>query len=165
VNATSRRVVVTGLGIVSPLGVGLRDNFDALLESRTGIRQITSFDASRFPTRVAGEMPAFDVRSFATGSESLRGVESSRKSLYSYAAAAMALGRSRLVFGAHGAKLPVSSTKSPTGHMVAAAGAMEAAICVLGLRNGLVFATATLRESDPQCDLDLARRRRAGLRR
>ena len=60
----------------------------------------------------------------------------------------------KAVFGAHGAKLPVSSTKSMAGHMVAAAGAMEAVICVLGLRNGLVFATATLRESDPQCDLD-----------
>lgn len=52
-----RRVVVTGMGIVSPLGAGLEYNWQALSEGKSGIRQIQSFDASELPSRVAGEVP------------------------------------------------------------------------------------------------------------
>ncbi|HEY2737868.1 MAG TPA: beta-ketoacyl synthase N-terminal-like domain-containing protein, partial [Thermoanaerobaculia bacterium] len=55
-----RRVVVTGVGLVSPLGVGTAQNWQALLEGRSGIGPITRFDASEYPARIAGEVKGFD---------------------------------------------------------------------------------------------------------
>jgi 3-oxoacyl-[acyl-carrier-protein] synthase II len=55
-----RRVVVTGVGLVSPLGVGTAQNWQALLEGRSGIGPITRFDASDYPSRIAGEVKGFD---------------------------------------------------------------------------------------------------------
>jgi 3-oxoacyl-[acyl-carrier-protein] synthase II len=56
-----RRVAVTGVGLVSPLGVGNRENWDALLAGKSGIGPITRFDASRFTCRIAGEVKDFDA--------------------------------------------------------------------------------------------------------
>ena len=53
-------MVVTGLGAVSPLGIGVRANWEALLAGRSGIDRITAFDAADFPVRIAGEVRAFD---------------------------------------------------------------------------------------------------------
>lgn len=55
-----RRVVVTGLGIVSPLGTGLKKAWDGALEGRSGISPITRFDTTDFPVRIAGEVKDFD---------------------------------------------------------------------------------------------------------
>ena len=55
-----RRVAITGLGIVSPLGTGLERSWAGAIEGRSGIREITRFDASAFPVRIAGEVPDFD---------------------------------------------------------------------------------------------------------
>ena len=55
-----RRVVVTGLGIVSPLGTGLEKSWAGAIEGRSGIREITRFDATGFPVRIAGEVPDFE---------------------------------------------------------------------------------------------------------
>jgi 3-oxoacyl-[acyl-carrier-protein] synthase II len=55
-----RRVAVTGVGLVSPLGVGTAENWDALLAGRSGIGPITRFDATDFPSRIAGEVRGFD---------------------------------------------------------------------------------------------------------
>ena len=55
-----RRVAVTGVGLVSPLGVGNRENWDALTAGRSGLGPITRFDASRFACRIAGEVKGFD---------------------------------------------------------------------------------------------------------
>ena len=58
------------------------------------------------------------------------------------------------VFGDHAYKLAVSSTKSMMGHTFGAAGAIEAIMCVLALRDGILPPTINYREPDPECDLD-----------
>ena len=58
------------------------------------------------------------------------------------------------VFGEEAYKIPISSTKSMTGHLLGAAGALEAAIAVLAIRNGAIPPTINLEEPDPDCDLD-----------
>src|SRR5258708_942290 len=55
-----RRVVITGVGLVTPLGVGVEKNWDALMAGRSGIGVITRFDASDFPARIAGEVRDFN---------------------------------------------------------------------------------------------------------
>jgi 3-oxoacyl-[acyl-carrier-protein] synthase II len=59
-----RRVVVTGVGLVSPLAIGTQANWEALLEGRSGIGPITRFDASTFSARIAGEVKGFDPLQF-----------------------------------------------------------------------------------------------------
>jgi 3-oxoacyl-[acyl-carrier-protein] synthase II len=66
----SRRVVITGLGLVSPLGVGVEKNWKALLEGETGIDSITKFDASGFASQIAGEVKDFDPLEFMDKKES-----------------------------------------------------------------------------------------------
>ncbi len=58
--SSPRRVAITGVGLVSPLGVGNRENWDALTAGRSGLGPITRFDASRFACRIAGEVKGFD---------------------------------------------------------------------------------------------------------
>ncbi len=58
------------------------------------------------------------------------------------------------VFGAHAPRLPISSTKGVTGHMLGAAGGVEAVAAVHALRSGLIPPTANLVNPDPECDLD-----------
>ena len=60
----------------------------------------------------------------------------------------------KTVFGPHAYKLAVSSTKSMTGHMLGAAGAVEAIFTAMSLRDGFLPATIHYREPDPACDLD-----------
>ena len=56
-----RRVVVTGMGVVSPLGVGIDAFWDGLIHGRSGVRRITRFDPSPYPSQIAGEVPDFDA--------------------------------------------------------------------------------------------------------
>jgi 3-oxoacyl-[acyl-carrier-protein] synthase II len=60
----SRRVVVTGIGLVSSLGVGTQPNWDALCRGCSGIGPITKFDATDFSARIAGEVKDFDPLAF-----------------------------------------------------------------------------------------------------
>jgi 3-oxoacyl-[acyl-carrier-protein] synthase II len=64
-----RRVVVTGLGLVSPLGTGVEKNWQAILEGRSGIRKITRFATDGFPSRIAGEVPDFKAEDFIESKE------------------------------------------------------------------------------------------------
>jgi 3-oxoacyl-[acyl-carrier-protein] synthase II len=57
----TRRVVITGLGLVSPVGIGVDANWDALVHGRSGIGPITRFDASAFACRIAGEVRGFNA--------------------------------------------------------------------------------------------------------
>ncbi len=58
------------------------------------------------------------------------------------------------LFGDHAYRVAISSTKSMTGHMMGATGALEALFCVLAIRDGVVPPTINLQEPDPECDLD-----------
>lgn len=64
-----RRVVVTGVGIVSPLGTGVEKTWDALINGRSGIDKITRFDASNLPTRIAGEVKDFVAEDYIAKKE------------------------------------------------------------------------------------------------
>ncbi len=59
-----RRVVVTGIGLVSPLGVGIEDNWTGLMEGRSGIGPITRFDTTGYATTIAGEVKGFHPEEF-----------------------------------------------------------------------------------------------------
>ena len=61
---SNRRVVVTGIGLVSSLGIGTSENWTALLAGRSGVETITKFDASQFATKIAGEVRGFDPLQF-----------------------------------------------------------------------------------------------------
>ncbi|MCX8144924.1 MAG: beta-ketoacyl-ACP synthase II [Azovibrio sp.] len=67
-----RRVVVTGLGIVSPVGNTVEEAWQNLLAGRSGIGAVTKFDASSFPTRIAGEVKNFDIASYLSPKEARR---------------------------------------------------------------------------------------------
>src|SRR5438552_10299321 len=60
----TRRVVVTGIGLVSSLGIGTDANWQALLAGQSGVGTITKFDASAFSTQIAGEVRGFDPLQF-----------------------------------------------------------------------------------------------------
>ena len=59
-----RRVVVTGIGVVSALGTGVEKNWNALLQGHSGVDRITRFDASDLPTQIAGEVKDFNAEEF-----------------------------------------------------------------------------------------------------
>ncbi|MFO7983517.1 MAG: beta-ketoacyl-ACP synthase II [Desulfuromonadales bacterium] len=59
-----RRVVVTGVGTVSPLGTGVDKNWDALMKGQSGLGRITRFDASELPTQIAGEVSDFNPQDY-----------------------------------------------------------------------------------------------------
>ncbi|MCD0256397.1 beta-ketoacyl-ACP synthase II [Xanthomonas campestris pv. campestris] len=65
----SRRVVVTGMGMVSPLGNDLATSWDGIIHGRSGIGPITQIDASQFTTKIAGEIKNFDATQFVSAKD------------------------------------------------------------------------------------------------
>jgi 3-oxoacyl-[acyl-carrier-protein] synthase II len=87
----TRRVVVTGLGIVSPLGHNACDTWAALLSARSGTRRITHFDPEGFESQVAGEVPDFDPTAYMDRKEARR---ADRATQFAFVAADEALRQS-----------------------------------------------------------------------
>lgn len=59
-----KRVVVTGMGIISPLGIGVEENWSAIINGKSGIGPITRFDTESFPVKFAGEVAGFDAERY-----------------------------------------------------------------------------------------------------
>ncbi len=58
------RVVVTGMGLITPLGVGLQENWDALMAGKSGIGPVTHFNAERLPSQISGEVKDFNPEDY-----------------------------------------------------------------------------------------------------
>jgi len=91
-----RRVVITGLGIVSPVGSCLEDAWAGICSARSGIGEITRFDAAGFKTKIAGEVEGFDPLAFVSAKERRRLDDFI---VYALAASEMALHDSGLAIG------------------------------------------------------------------
>ena len=83
-----RRVVITGVGLVTPLGVGVEETWSALCAGKSGIGEITRFNASSFETKIAGEVKGFNAADFLPKKEAKR---TQPFIAYAVAAARMAL--------------------------------------------------------------------------
>jgi 3-oxoacyl-[acyl-carrier-protein] synthase II len=93
----SRRVVITGMGVVAPNGIGINNFWDSLVYGRSGVRKITHFDASSYPCQVAAEVTDFDATDYVDPKTAKR---LDRFALLCLASASMALQDS-------GIKIPV----------------------------------------------------------
>lgn len=96
-----RRVVVTGIGVISALGTGVEQNWNALLQGKSGVDRITRFDASELPTQIAGEVKDFNAE------EHIDKKEIKKMDLfiqYALAAAEMAMQDSALVINEENAE-------------------------------------------------------------
>ena len=67
-----RRVVVTGLGIISPVGIGIPEAWGSIVAGKSGITLITRFDAAKFPSQIAGEVKGFEVEKWLAPKEARR---------------------------------------------------------------------------------------------
>ena len=67
-----RRVVVTGLGIISPVGIGIPEAWGSIVAGKSGITRITRFDAAKFPSQIAGEVKGFEVAKWLAPKEARR---------------------------------------------------------------------------------------------
>jgi 3-oxoacyl-[acyl-carrier-protein] synthase II len=90
---TGRRVVITGAGALSPLGVGVGESWQNLCAGKSGIGRITRFDASAMPTQIAGEVKGFDASRFMDRKVARR---SDLFAQYAIAATRMALDDARI---------------------------------------------------------------------
>ena len=68
----NRRVVVTGLGMITPLGSTLKDSWEGLLAGKSGISPITTFDTEEFPVQFGGSVPEFDISDYLPAKEARR---------------------------------------------------------------------------------------------
>jgi len=67
-----RRVVITGVGLVTPIGIGVSETWDALCAGKSGIGEVTRFNATAFKTRIAGEVKGFKAEDYVSKKEARR---------------------------------------------------------------------------------------------
>jgi 3-oxoacyl-[acyl-carrier-protein] synthase II len=96
----NRRVVVTGIGVVSPLGIGVQDVWEALLEGKSGVARITRFDPDEIglEVKIAAEVKDFDIANFYPDKRKIGSMlkEMDRVTLFAMAAAKLAVEDSKL---------------------------------------------------------------------
>src|SRR5438477_3508799 len=90
-----RRVVVTGIGVITPIGNDVESMWKVLREGGSGIGRITHFDASRFPTKIAAEVKSFDLAKYVDNPA--RYAYSSRNVTFAIAAAKEAVNGSGIL--------------------------------------------------------------------
>src|SRR5437899_3300637 len=90
-----RRVVITGMGAITPLGHNVEDLFQSQVEGKSGVGLVGSFNASRFPTRFASQVKNFELSKFVKGAE--RWKASGVNSQFAVAAAQQALADANLL--------------------------------------------------------------------
>jgi 3-oxoacyl-[acyl-carrier-protein] synthase II len=93
ISELGRRVVVTGIGLVTPLGVGMDEFWKNLIAGRSGISAVTSFDVNGYTCRVAGEIRNFNAADFVDGKAVKR---NDRYTLYAIAASKLAMDDSKM---------------------------------------------------------------------
>lgn len=96
-----RRVVITGIGVVSPVGIGVEEFWNNLLAGKSGIGPITQFDASEFPVKIAGEVKDFDAVKYVGDKKTVRHMD--RNAQFAVAAARMAAEDAKLDMAAEDA--------------------------------------------------------------
>lgn len=104
-NPPRRRVVITGMGAVTPLGSGVKDTWNGLISGKSGVGPITLFDATTFPTRIAGEVKRLDSRRWASRGEAFRHL--GRNSLFALEACSEAAADSKLDGGVRPERLGI----------------------------------------------------------
>ena len=92
----SNRVVITGMGTISPIGLDVESTWESLLAGRSGIDYITLFDASQHETKIAGEVKGFDPNQYIDRKEVRR---MDRFTHFAIAAAVQALKQAGLTIG------------------------------------------------------------------
>jgi 3-oxoacyl-[acyl-carrier-protein] synthase II len=92
------RVVITGMGALTPLGNNMEETWEKVLDGASGVGRITRFDASAFASRIAGELKGFDARAYLPTKETNR---TDPFIQYALAAALMAVEDARLVIAPH----------------------------------------------------------------
>ena len=103
-----RRVVITGLGVLAPNGIGKETFWQACLAGKSGIRRITRFDASNLPTQIAGEIQDFDPYSFGITAEECANLD--RGTQFAFAAANLAWEDSGLTSELHESEREATGT-------------------------------------------------------
>ena len=88
-----KRVVITGIGLITPLGIGKEVFWDAAARGQNGIRPITSFDTTDFKTKVGGEVPGFNSTDYMSAAQA---ATMGRGSQFAVAAAGLALSDARI---------------------------------------------------------------------
>ncbi|NBO92889.1 MAG: beta-ketoacyl-[acyl-carrier-protein] synthase family protein [Planctomycetia bacterium] len=86
-----RRVVVTGVGVVAPNGIGRKAFWNACVNGQTGVRPIDSFDASGHPVKIAAEVPPFDINPYVPGTHRKSVKIMGRAARFTVAAAGLAV--------------------------------------------------------------------------
>ena len=94
---SNRRVVVTGIGVVSPIGSDLKSFWENVVNGKSGVRQITQFDSSTFDCHIAGEVPDFKPSLYFKNPKDVRRAD--RFAQFAMASAKLALEDSGLDLG------------------------------------------------------------------